>query len=439
MEKLNPKMRGFTIILLLLINQTAFLQENFEQVFTGERLRVEFTISCQPDTTDFFGVSYFREPLWSGPRNLGRAPFSYGELQVSLHDPKSGIILYSIGYSSLYNEWKAMPDHRDTTINFRESVLLPYPSVPLILRISERNPAGDFTELLALPVQPEEITPVKLSLDDGMVLKTLKKSGSPAENLDLVFVSVGYAPDEEDKFFSDAARFAASFSRWAPYDSYLDCFNIVACFIPSGPESGENPDSVNPHSGISASFNALGIARYMMTRDLPLIHEYLAGIACDQVIVVVNDKRYGGGGIYNYLTLFTGGNVESEFLFQHEFAHAFACLADEYYTSRVTYNEIYPLNREPYQPNITTLVDFDSKWSDLVNDTVPVPTPNRREYAGIVGVFEGAGYRAEGMYRSSYNCAMKSSGAGGFCPVCRLAIQRMLDYYCKTDCEGKNE
>ena len=46
----------------------------------------------------------------------------------------------------------------------------------------------------------------------------------------------------------------------------------------------------------------------------------------------------------------------------HEFGHAFGGLADEYYNSQVTYSDFYNLKVEPWEPNITTNIDFPSKW-----------------------------------------------------------------------------
>jgi hypothetical protein len=60
-----------------------------------------------------------------------------------------------------------------------------------------------------------------------------------------------------------------------------------------------------------------------------------------------------------------------------------------------------------------------------------VPTPNRSEYYSKVGVFEGGGYVAKGVYRPAYDCTMKSVKFDNFCPVCKVAIQKMIDFYSK--------
>jgi len=113
----------------------------------------------------------------------------------------------------------------------------------------------------------------------------------------------------------------------------------------------------------------------------------------------------------------------------HEFGHGFAGLGDEYYTSGVAYNEFYDLEEEPWEPNLTTLVDFESKWKDMVGQETPVPTPREPQYRDTVGVFEGGGYVSKGIYSPVMDCRMKSNQAEGFCPVCQRAIERMILYY----------
>jgi predicted amidophosphoribosyltransferase len=48
-----------------------------------------------------------------------------------------------------------------------------------------------------------------------------------------------------------------------------------------------------------------------------------------------------------------------------------------------------------------------------------------------MGVFEGGGYMAKGIFRPVMDCRMKTNQAKGFCPVCQRAIEKMIGYYCK--------
>ena len=100
----------------------------------------------------------------------------------------------------------------------------------------------------------------------------------------------------------------------------------------------------------------------------------------------------------------------------HEFGHSFAGLADEY-----AYEEdeidMYPLDVEPWEKNITTKVNFHGKWESLI---------------GIdpkAGLFEGAGYKLKGVYRGYEDCRMRTNETPEFCPACQKATQELIDFY----------
>ena len=87
---------------------------------------------------------------------------------------------------------------------------------------------------------------------------------------------------------------------------------------------------------------------------------------------------------------------------------------------------------EPWEQNITTLVDFGSKWKDMVPEGTPIPTPiktDKEEIFTSVGVYEGAGYTLKGIYRPVTECRMKINEAPAFCPVCQRALERLIKFY----------
>jgi hypothetical protein len=189
----------------------------------------------------------------------------------------------------------------------------------------------------------------------------------------------------------------------------------------------------------------------------------------------VNGNTYGGGGIFGLYSTVAADSLWAPYIFVHEFGHHFAGLADEYYTSDVSYNP--PATRiEPWEPNVTALLDpAQLKWKRLVSPDTPLPTPwqkkdfeayerdiqanrhqlrkeNRPEsemdalfnaekkheeegfaaekYAGKVGAFEGANYEAQGYYRPQLNCIMFTR-TDFFCKVCQSSIERVIDLYSK--------
>ena len=151
-------------------------------------------------------------------------------------------------------------------------------------------------------------------------------------------------------------------------------------------------------------------------------------VPCDQIMILVNTDKYGGGGIYNFYSISSASNSSSNEVLSHEFGHAFSALGDEYYSSSTSYNEFYDLKTEPYQPNLTTLVNFESKWKDMLDKDTPIPTPVKEENSTKVGVYQGGGYVAKGIYRPMMGCRMKELSYS-FCPVCQRAISRMIESY----------
>jgi len=68
----------------------------------------------------------------------------------------------------------------------------------------------------------------------------------------------------------------------------------------------------------------------LLTEDYCNLRDIAASVPYDAIYVMVNQPRYGGGGIYNLYCTFTADNPSSDYVFLHEFGHTFAGLADEY-------------------------------------------------------------------------------------------------------------
>ena len=161
------------------------------------------------------------------------------------------------------------------------------------------------------------------------------------------------------------------------------------------------------------------------------VYDAASVVPYDHIYVLVNAERYGGGGFYNFLSVCTSDNELTKEVFIHEFGHGFAGLGDEYYNSKVAYEDFYNLEIEPWESNLTTLVDFENKWKEMIPDSISVPTPRKIKYNKTVGAYEGGGYMNKGIYSPFINCRMKSNDAKGFCPVCEEAIKKTIRYYTK--------
>ncbi|HKC23143.1 MAG TPA: M64 family metallopeptidase, partial [Thermoanaerobaculia bacterium] len=137
----------------------------------------------------------------------------------------------------------------------------------------------------------------------------------------------------------------------------------------------------------------------------------------DAILVIVNDQTYGGaGGAVPVIST----NAASVSVARHEWGHSFTGLADEYSISYPGYPICSDVlaTESPCEPNVTDQTSRDLlKWTSWVDPSTPVPTPDAPPYLSVVGLFEGARYQTNGMYRPKDGCLMRSLGSP-FCEVC---------------------
>ena len=400
---------------------------DYETRFENNTLRMDYLHSGNKDTSSVEFLAWKAEPFWGGPKgNLIDDPLK-GEFVIEVFDTFGDELIYSKGFSTLFSEWQTTDEALKTSATFYESIIIPFPKQEVRIRLSRRDKKQQFHVIFETSIDPFYVAIEETPPPPYPVQKILD-SGDPAEHVDLVFLPEGYTQDEMGKFRQDVDKFINAMFSWSPYDEHKRRFNIWIVEVPSEESGTDIPqEGIWKNTILNSSFDTFNIERYLTTSDYKSVRDLASCAPYDQICIIVNHDKYGGCGIYNFYTLFTADNEMSEFLFMHEFGHGFVGLADEYYTSDVPYTDFFDLTVEPYQENITTLIDFGRKWQDMVDPDTPVPTPDDPIYYHTVGVFEGAGYQAKGIYRPYHDCTMKSKSINNFCPVCKRAIRRTIE------------
>lgn len=423
-------MKTFFTVLLLWFAPGLFAQA-FQTDFDTTRLRVDLIFAGNAEQQFVYFAGLHKEPQWGGSQANLIDPFDYGEYCYKIFSPDSQL-LFSRGFSSLFYEWRTTEEAKKRSRAHPFSLTLPMPKHEVQLKIYERvKKTNEWRLLFDTNIHPDD-KQIRQDVPADFAVTALLHHGHPSQKVDVAFIAEGYTAGEMAKFRADAARFADYLFAVEPFASRRSDFNIWAVEAVSE-ESG--PDI--PHQGIwkntaaGATFYTFGIDRYLTAPDHTRLCDLAWNTPYDILYVLVNTGKYGGGGIYNFYGLSMSDHPLAKDVFPHEFGHAFAGLADEYYTSEVAYQDFYSLDVEPWEPNLTTLVDFDKKWHDLLDKNTPVPTPNTGAYAHIVGVFEGGGYISTGVFRPALDCRMKSNATKDFCPVCFRAIVKMIDTYCR--------
>ena len=416
------------LFILLFIPSMAFAQ--FNVWFSEASLRIDYTLTGNSKTVSFALKELIREPYWSGSTTNLIDNLEFGNYIVKVFEPGTDHVLFSKGYQNLFGEWQTTDEAVTRTKSFEESAIVPFPKKPVEVVFYHKTWEGQLVEGYRLPVDPENYF---IRTADNLNLPVYDAwIGNPdvTHAVDIVLLPEGYTQEEMGKFIKDCNFFVESLFSFAPYDRYRSSFNVRGVMAPSNDSGCTEPGArIYKNTVMRFSYWTFDSERYCMTTDNRDLRDLAGQVPYDQIYVLINSKKYGGGGIYNYYCSSAMGNSYSGDIIIHEFGHGFAGLADEYYMDETGYGDFYNNDIEPWEPNITTLVDFDIKWKDMLNKKTPVPTPREPKYENTVGVFEGGGYEAKGIYSPHMDCLMKTFKGHVFCPVCQRAIERMILYY----------
>jgi len=414
---------------ILLLTNFAFSQINFDQYFENKTLRLDYFHTGNSTEESYSIDEMIEEPYWGGSKTNLLDRFDYGKYKFVVKDFDSGREIYSRTYATLFSEWQTTDEAKQTTKSFSETVVFPYPKENVILEFYSRDRKNVLQKKFEYVVSPNSYF---VKTERTLEYKTFEvlKSAPSDRAVDIVIIPDGYKIDEMDKFKKDCEKFAGYLFNASPYKENKDRFNIWGVEAPSKESGTDIPaEDIWKNTITNTRFYTFDLDRYLMTSDNKNLRHIASNAPYDQIFILVNTQKYGGGAIYNHYSVCVSDNNYGEYIFTHEFGHGFAGLGDEYYTSDVAYNEFYPLDVEPLDPNLTTLVNFESKWKYMLDEDTPIPTPAEKEFKETLGVFEGGGYVAKGVYRPMQDCSMKSISVDNFCPVCKHAIKQVIDFY----------
>ncbi|PID57288.1 MAG: peptidase M64 [Ignavibacteriae bacterium] len=424
-------MKYFLIVTFILINCVVFAQAAFQDFFVDKQMRLDYFHSGNSENDYYTFDEVIEEPFWGGSKTKLIDKLNYGNFMFYVYDMKTDSLIYSRGYSSLFKEWQTTEEAKKINRTFAETLTFPYPKDSVRVEIYDRDKTNKFRKRVEFIIDPQDYFIKKEQLNKTKTTR-IHYSGNPNEKLDIVFIAEGYTTDEIDKFEKDAKRFSNYLFEYSPYKEMKDKINIWGVKTVSESSGTDIPaDSVWKSTAVNSSFYTLDSERYLMTTDYKIVRNYAANVPYDQIYILVNTSKYGGGAIYNYYSCTAVDNEKSKKIFIHEFGHGFAGLADEYYTSEVSYQDFFNLDVEPWEPNITTLVDFESKWKDMLDPDTPIPTSVEGKEPLQLGVYEGGGYVAKGVYRPSPNSLMKAFDIDEFNEVSKRAIKRVIEFYCE--------
>lgn len=379
-----------------------------------QTLRVNYTFSGNSKESRIYLDDLNVIDGWYGRRVNLKELYLEGNGQITMTDAATGDTLFRNSFSTLFQEWQNTEEATQVDRSFENVYLLPMPSAKAEVEVKLTDNYNKVVASLRHTVDPEDILIRKIGQNPAK-WKYLHQGGSPEKCIDVVIVPEGYTAHQMDFFYKDAGIAVNSLFSHEPFKTLQDRFNILAVELESRDGEVSVPkEGLWTETALNSSFSTFYSDRYLTTLRLRQLHDKLAGIPYEHIIILANTDVYGGGGIFNSYTLTTAHHAQFAPVVVHEFGHSFGGLADEYFYDD-QYEQYYNSETEPWEPNITTKVDFDSKWKDMM--------PEKAD------LYEGGGYMSKGVWRGSFDCRMKTNKYPEFCPVCQRSLEQIIRFY----------
>jgi hypothetical protein len=463
-------------ILIALLLASPVTAATFDETFTNKTMRVDLFHTGGRGQEIIALERVVSDGPWPGSRTRLVDTTNLGKYLFEVIDRNTNAVVYSRGFASIYGEWETTGEARTQNATFHESLRFPWPKRPVQIVLKKRDAQQAFQQIWSTVIDPNSRFVNPADLKPVAKPFAIFENGPPAEKVDLLVVGEGYTEAELPKFQADVKRLVGKLFDTEPFKSRKRDFNVRALHLPSAQSGVHRPRTGDNRRTLTGTqFNIFDSERYVLTFDNRALRDAASAAPYEFIEILVNEKQYGGGGIFNDQATSSVDSAFAEYVFVHEFGHHFAGLADEYYTSDVAYETGGAEHPEPWEENVTALHDpAKLKWRDLVEPGTPLPTPWKKEeyeqhqreyqaerrrlreanvpesqmdalfrrelewstrflgseqYAGKVGAFEGASYEAKGLYRPQVDCIMFTRDEVGFCRVCNRALQRIIDMY----------
>lgn len=390
--------------------------QSFDTYFYDRTLRLDYIFAGNSRQQAIYLDQLNVSERWYGRRQrLAELPLQ-GSGQITMRHHRTGEVIYRHSFSTLFQEWLSTDEAKHTSRSFENVFLVPFPKDSADITVQLYDYHNRLLAEMSHTVSPTDVLIRRLP-HTATPYKVLQQPRDTNRCIRIVYIAEGYTQEELPRYLQDCEEANEALFAHEPFKHLRDQFQVIA-MLSASKESGvsEPGNGIWRQTALSSHFDTFYMQRYLTTLHLKKMHDLLAGVPYEHIIVLANTEHYGGGGIYNSYNLSYTRGRNFRPVVVHEFGHSFGGLGDEY-----PYGDNDPMyfsDTEPWEPNLTTLKDFSKKWQNLIDQ-------------GKASLVEGGGYLSKGVWRGRNNCRMRTNEEPEFCPVCQQALERLIDFYTK--------
>ena len=330
------------LALVMLMNGMMAMAQSFDEYFEDNTLRLDYIFAGNAKVQSIYLEDLKKQDRWAGRTNRLAEKFLNGNGQVTVRDHATQKVIYVTTFSSLFQEWIQDKEAKSVNRAFETSYNVPFPKASIDVTVTLTDCHHKVIASMTHTVDPKDIL-IRHVGKNGISFRYIWKGNPDVQGaankgeaditgcVDLAILAEGYTEAQMDKFYADCERSVEALFEREPFKSLKNKFNVVAVAAPSL-ESGPSV----PHSNVwnvtaaSTNYDTFYSQRYLTTKNMHRVYDLLSGVPFEHIMVLVNSDIYGGGGIYNQVTVATSDHPTFKQVFVHEFGHSYGGLGDEY-------------------------------------------------------------------------------------------------------------
>ena len=128
-----------------------------------------------------------QEPYWAGSQKNLIDPFNYGTYRFQVFDLNSDSLIFSKGFSTLFQEWQTTAEAKKINKTFYQAAIFPFPKEKIKLEIEARQWDGNFKTIYSTEIDPENYF-ILNEIHNPFKTEDILKNGNPETKVDIAIL-----------------------------------------------------------------------------------------------------------------------------------------------------------------------------------------------------------------------------------------------------------